>query len=233
MSDLLGYHPELVRRGVFKGVDLAFLATKLWQLDAMRAEKPCPRIRWRAYARHASNRAWGTAWPSKHEITIRLGPGAAIEEAVETLLHELVHCALPDKEHHGELFCRRLIACAREAFGIERSAAELLALAPLHGTRAYAIDAVLVTEMVAHGVGEKVRVGHAVTPAPAETEEQVAARQAASRAAAIAQREAHARAKLIEWERKVEAAKRRAAGWRTKVRYYERRQAQAAKAKGS
>ena len=50
-----------------------------------------------------------------------------------------------------------------------------------------------------------------------------AAREAKA-AARIAAREAHARKKLVEWQRKVEAAKQAASKWRVKVRYYERRQ---------
>lgn len=139
------------------------IASRLWQLEAMRAEGPLPAIRWRAYSR-PDHTAWGTSWGPR--ITMRLGPAASIEGAVEVLLHELVHSSCPNR-HHGELFCRRLIACAREAFDLDLRPAELLALPPAKGRIAYAIDDVIRERMEAAAVGEKIRTGHAfVLPEP-------------------------------------------------------------------
>ena len=233
MSDLLGFYPELVRRGVFKGVDLTAVAKRLWKLEAMRSTGYLPTIRWHAHASRQDG-AWGVAHTRARVVHVRLTAGASIEEAVETLLHELVHCTCPPKEHHGELFCRRLIACAREAFGLDLSTADLLAL-PARGKVAYAIDGVIVAAMTTAGVGSKMRADlecRFESP-PVETEEQIAARRAATAIARIAAREARARAKLSEWEKKVETAKRVAAKWRTKVRYYKRRQEAAKRPGGS
>ncbi len=234
MADLLGFHPPLVRRGIFKGVNLAALVERFWRLEAMRVHGSCsaPEVRWRAYSRASC--AWGIAHVAFRHITFRVGPGASVEEAVECLLHEVVHCACPLRESHGELFCRRLIASAREAFGLELDTATLLSLPALRGCRAYAIDAAIVAAMVAAGVGERLRADPACRfePPPVETELEIEARLAMARAARVKAREEHARAKLAEWERKAQAARRIAAKWRTKVRYYDRQQ-EAAKGRGS
>ncbi len=230
VTDLIGFHPELVRKGVFKGIDLSVFARRLWKLDAMRSESGLPRIRWRASARPWMT-AGGTAHGT-HSITMRLGPAATLENAVEVLLHELVHSSCP-RRHHDELFCRRLIACAREAFGLELDTAALLALPAQQGCVAYAIDAAITKAMVSSLAIAKLRgdPGYRPEPAPVETELEIIARQGALIAARVQAREAHARAKLAEWEKrlafgeqKLKAERRIAAKWRTKVRYYERRQ---------
>ena len=51
------------------------------------------------------------------------------------------------------------------------------------------------------------------------------------KATRIEARKAHAAKMLAWWERHLVIARRRASSWRTKVRYYERREAQAAKVK--
>lgn len=228
MSDLLGFHFPLVRRGIFKGVDLNALAERLWRLEAMRADGAVPALRWCTSASSASGTAWGNSMtPDSRRITVRLSEDATVERAAELVLHELVHCACPPREHHGELFCRRLIAAAREAFGLPLDTAELLALpAGIQGKRAYAIDTAIIEAMQAAGVGARLRedVATRFEPPPAETCEEVAARRAAAAAARIVTREAHARAMLAAWERKLAGAKRIAQKWRSKVRYYERRQ---------
>lgn len=223
MTDLLGFHPPLVRRGIFKGVDLNVVAARLWKLDAMRAEGRIPDIRWRAYSH---SKAWGVAFTTKRSIIIRLGPEAEIEDAVETVLHELVHCSMITRQHHGELFCRRLVACAREAFGLTHVTSALLSLPAEHGCIAYAIDRFLTVEMMAQNIGARLREDPDTRfePAPPETDEQAAAKKLAASLALIEKRAAHAQKKLGDWERKLKLARTTAAKWRTKVRYYERRQ---------
>ena len=234
VADLLGFHPQLVRRGIFKGVDLAALVERFWRLESMRVVpgRAVPTIIWHAHERGG---AWGRAHTAAHSIHVRLSEYASIEEAVELLLHEVVHCACPPDEHHGELFKRRLIACAREAFGLFMLSTADLLKTPRGGWGcvAYAIDDVIRKAMTAAGIGSRLREDPETRfePPPPETEFDIIAREAAllakreaDKAARIAEREAHARAKLIEWERKLEAAKKRARKWRLKVRHYERRQ---------
>lgn len=220
---MLGAHPDLVRKGIFKGVDFNPLARRLWALESMRAEGPLPKIRWRAL----SHGGWsgGRSFVGRGRIIVSMGPGCAIERAAETLLHELVHMVCPRGESHGEVFRRRLIACAREAFGLQLDTAALLALGPgKFSKRAYAIDEAIVEAMIARRVGKKIRESDAFSPPPVETEEEIAAGRVASGAARVAAREARARDKLAEWEKRLAAARRIASKWRTKVRYYERRQ---------
>jgi hypothetical protein len=222
--DLRGFYAPLVRKGIFKGVDLNALAARFWRLEAMRAERPLPAITWRT--RSARGGASGHAAFKGHSLRVVLNLGTTIESAAETLLHELVHCACPVGTAHGELFCRRLIACAREAFGLDLDTAALLAL-PANGRMvAYRIDDEIEKTMCALRIGDRIREDPTCRfePPPVETEEQIKIQRAAIIAARVQANEAHARAKLAAWEKKLAAAKKRAAKWRTKVRYYERRQ---------
>jgi hypothetical protein len=113
MTDLTGFHPELVRRGICRGVDLNELARRFWRLEAMRARDwSLPEIRWRA---RSSGSTGGRADFNGRRVVINLGPDSTAERNAELLLHELVHASCPVGEVHGELFRRRLIACAAEA----------------------------------------------------------------------------------------------------------------------
>jgi len=229
-GELHGFYPALARIGIFRGVDLGALAARLWQLAAMRSEGRAPAVRWRAYSR--GSRAWGTAWPSTPRITMRLPVGADVESAAEVLLHELVHCSCPEDTHHGELFRRRLIACAREAFGLDLDVRALLEL-PVgpHGKKAYAIDHAIQDAMRAAKVGERLRDDNAAAAPAAESPEVVEARKSAAREAKASSRRAHCEAMLATWEGKAERAKRLVVKWRKRVRYYERRETLAAKPK--
>lgn len=228
LDDLRGFYPKLARQGIFKGVDLKLLVERFWRLESMRVDGRCsaPEVRWRA----ASDYRGSGAHIAMRVINLNMCQFESIERVAEVLLHELVHCSLPPREGHSELFCRRLIACAREAFGLELDIAALLSLKAVGGVIAYAIDDAIVKVMTAATVGDQLREGAETkyTPPPPENEEEVAARVRAARAAgqakAAAVREARARAKLAEWEARLERTKRVASKWRTKVRYYDRRQ---------
>jgi hypothetical protein len=177
MTDLLGFHPPLVREGTFKGVNLAALTARFWRLESMRVDARCstPEIKWHPRREWASS---GRAHVAVRVITISLGEYATIEEAVEILLHELVHCSCPLKEMHGELFCRRLIATAREAFGLDLDTASLMGLSAKNGRIAYAIDDAIVAALTAAGVAAKLRSSGETRfePAPSETEFDIIAR---------------------------------------------------------
>jgi len=222
---LRGYYPAQVRRGIFKGVDLAALAKRLWRLPSMRGQGPVPAIRYRT---NDSKNDWvgGYAYASAR-VVLRLPAAARVETAAEALCHELVHCSCPVAEHHGELFRRRLIAVCREAFGLQLDVAALMALPPGgHGNRAYAVDAALRDAMVAAGVGERLRVdAELARQAPPQAPADLAARRAAAAATRALAREAHAREMLVRWEKRAATAKRRLASWRKRVRYYEGRAA--------
>lgn len=217
-----------IRKGIHQGVDLKPMLDRFWRLEAMRAEGRAPSVRWKAY-RHGGS--WGTAWVLPREITMRISVGASLEGAVETLLHEAVHCALPVHTNHNELFCRRLVACANEAFGLSLDINVMLGL-PLGRRKclAYVIDDYIVEALKASNYVEAVLKQDAtlrITPtAPVDL--------TAKREALIAKRRAHAEAALAKWETNLKRAKTIAARWRTKVRYYEKREATllAAKTKG-
>jgi hypothetical protein len=224
---------ELIRQGIFRGVDLRTLLARFWKLEAMRVEDkrlapPEARFIRSKYSGGGHAKVWS------RKIVVRVFENGTLVSVLETLLHELVHCShylsFPKDKCHSEMFCRRLIACAREAFGLDLDTAALLALpAARDGGRssrhAYVIDCKIEEAMTAAGVAEKIRSDPTFqfTPPPPETEEQIAARRAALAAAKVEKRAARARAKLAEWERRILLARKRAAKWRVKVRYYDRR----------
>lgn len=215
--------PELARTGVFKGVNLRALATYLWQLEAMRAEGPIPKVRWKASK-------WGqrsVAHINRGRVTMSLTSRRSVCETVEVLIHEFVHMTCPRSEHHGELFKRRLIACVREAFGLDHLDWKQLLELPNDGhlNQAYAIDTALAKAMTEAGVEERFYICFPYT-APPPVRMSVEDRAELSRIAAgkrAERNEAHARAMLAKWERKAARAKKVASKWRAKVRYYDRK----------
>jgi hypothetical protein len=156
-SDLLGYYPDLVRKGVFKGVNLVPLVERFWRLPSICAglhNNAVPQVTW-----HSANRggAHGIAYYD-NTMRIRLAPDASIDEAVEVVLHEVIHCSFPRGVGHKRPFCQRLIACAKEAFGLELDEVQLLKLCPGdHGRVAYAIDAAIIGVMRKAYVGRRMR----------------------------------------------------------------------------
>jgi len=229
---LTGAYPSLIRQGFFRGVDLNVLRDRFWRLESMRADdlRSPPQVRWQAFD---TNSIGGMANTLGRKITMRIGQDASLEDAVEVLLHEMVHCACHFKEHHGELFCRRLIACAREAFGLDLDTANLLTAAPgEYGKRAYAIDAVIKDAMIHMGIGAALRAdpeAHFEPPPPEDPAGRRARRRSLESLVGsgcgddLGRR--RAKAKLAEWERRLAAARKKASEWRAKVRYYERRAA--------
>ena len=228
-ADLIGFYPVLIRRGVFRGLKLAAVAERLWRLEAMRADASLPAITWRASARRKS--VSGRAWPQGRRLVLTIGE-SDIDRVVEVLLHELVHCACPVKEHHGELFQRRLIACAREAFGLDLDTAALLAMPVGNASkRAYAIDEAIRKSMVDAKIGERLReTPDFVFTAPrAETLTEIAAKREAMWASRQEARKTHCETMLATWERRASRARKLVSKWRKRVRYYEQREARAAK----
>jgi len=222
VSDLIGYYPHLVRQGIYCGIDLKKLAARLWKLDAMRGEDAVPEMRIRA-AR--LGRVSGHAKIQRKIISLNLGDNE-LDRIIELVLHELVHCACPPYEYHGELFMRRIISCAREAFGLDLNTATLLDTDILHySKRAYAVDERIIEAMKTAKIGERLRADSELRfeSLPPETEQQIAEHRAAARSHLIDKRANHAREMLARWESKEKHAKRLVSKWRTKVRYYERR----------
>jgi hypothetical protein len=229
MSELQGFYPELVRKGIVFGLNLAPLVQRFWQLKAMRAEGRSPQVTWRC----SSVKGGTSGRARRYSIVLTIGE-ASIEEPIEVLLHELVHCSCPVREHHGELFIRRLIACAREAFGLDLDTAKLLEM-PIEGAskRAYAVDKVILRAMEAAKIGERLRAEPELVfvPAEPETEEQIEAKRVKAREKKILSRRAHCEEMLATWEQRATRARKLVSKWRKRVRYYETRELRAAKSR--
>lgn len=222
------FDPQLARRGIFCNVDLRPLVTYLWQLKAMRSEGPQPKIRWKAskYGQRC------VAYVGRGRVTMSLTARRSVEETVEVLAHELVHMSCPRGEHHGELFKRRLIAVCREAFGLDLDTKALLDL-PIgeRVNQAYAIDGAIAKIMEAVDLSDRLFIVYPYNAPPPESEESRVERRRIACGERAERNEAHAREMLAQWERKLATAKKRAAKWRTKVRYYDRKAEAAAKGK--
>lgn len=65
----------------------------------------------------AATGRYGHAW-GNWEIQVNDVPGLDVYDTLETLIHELVHCALPDDVHHGELFHNTLDQAFLEVYGL-------------------------------------------------------------------------------------------------------------------
>lgn len=122
--DLRGEMARLCSLPVFGG-DAGPLAERPPTLKVRRASKR-PR------------RNLGFAVPAEHRISVTSYPGIRAGDALETLLHELVHTAL-GRHHggwHGRLFRVTLATAMRQAYGIEGIGARSSA----HGAYADAIE---------------------------------------------------------------------------------------------
>jgi hypothetical protein len=90
-------------------------------------------------ARRRPNRV-GFAVPSEFRLSVTAYPGIRSGDALETLLHELVHLhvgrAAEAHAWHGRTFEATLARAMREAYGVEAPAAR----ATLHGAYAEAIE---------------------------------------------------------------------------------------------
>lgn len=61
----------------------------------------------------------GLAYTGQQLITISMAPEVDTAEALELVLHELVHCVCPLKENHGTMFRRVLRDAAAELWGTD------------------------------------------------------------------------------------------------------------------
>jgi hypothetical protein len=104
------------------GLDLLDEASRLWRLPVMREQRRwqtvMPLIEWRR-TRSGKARTSGHAAYGSRRIVVTIGTDPV--DAVETVLHELVHVVV-GAEGHSEQFYRVLVRAAREAWtGIEIS----------------------------------------------------------------------------------------------------------------
>lgn len=61
-------------------------------------------------------RTWGTAHAAFQHIKLVLYPELSVPQVLAILLHEVVHCALPDREAHSWRFWTRLQEATLEAW---------------------------------------------------------------------------------------------------------------------
>jgi hypothetical protein len=124
------------------GFDLAREMRRLCQLAAfggsngeLARSRPTLRVR-RASARPRRN--LGFAVPAERRISVTAYPGIRPGDALEVLLHELVHIAVGrrGRSWHGQLFRRTLSEAMYEAYGIGSSAVN----GSIHGAYADALE---------------------------------------------------------------------------------------------
>lgn len=100
------------------GVDLLDEADRLWNLPYVRslsrwgARTPHVEIRRSPHKRHTSGHCWGGGSRARIVITVGTDP----HDALGTLLHELIHAALPSGVHHNDLYWMVLRSAARAAW---------------------------------------------------------------------------------------------------------------------
>jgi hypothetical protein len=137
-------HQKRRRAGYYEvaGIDLEREMARLCALevfggsDGPLAKHP-PRLDVRRPSRRP-RRNLGFAVPDERRISVTAYPGIRPGDALETLLHELVHIALGRHEGgwHGRRFRLALKAAMREAYGI----AGVAARASTHGAYAEALE---------------------------------------------------------------------------------------------
>ena len=145
---------------------------------------------------------------------IRISPSASLAWGLETIVHELVHCALPSRTHHNERFRRTLARAAKELWGVEldpnptNERGRVLCYALDHR-----LDAWLETAL---------KAGLEYPKRAFATDEDRASEKKAATAARVEQRAAHAARMLARAETRLKRAKALEKRWRVKVMRYER-----------
>jgi hypothetical protein len=110
------------------GVDLRAELERLCRLEALggpdgELARRTPELRVRRARKRPRSRL-GFAVPSEWRISVTTYPGIRPGDAQETLLHELVHLAVPakpgERRWHGPEFKATLRSAMREAYGVRR-----------------------------------------------------------------------------------------------------------------
>lgn len=192
--------------------------TFIAQVKALPVFADCPRSIKKTevrlvYSRHRSGRAHGNRF-----VRIRISPFCGMDWVLETIVHELVHAALPDGTGHNERFRRTLARAVRELWGID--------LDPNpkdeHGRRPIYLQDADIEEVLRGALA----IGWVSYPKKAPPEPiDPAAREAARRArlAELVERRYQRALKMFaRAQKRALAAEKIRSKWLTKVRYYER-----------
>jgi len=146
---------------------------------------------------------------------IRVSPSTPLVWLLETIVHELVHCALPRRVSHNERFRRTLARAAKELWGIE---VDPNPKNENGKTLCYALDSEI--ERALHAALDAGTLVYPKRDVP--TEKAREAQNKATREARIEQRAAHAARMLARAETRLKRAKTLERKWRLKVQRYER-----------
>jgi hypothetical protein len=185
------------------------------QVKALPVFKDCPRsiARTKVEIVYTAFQTGGRAHGDRL-ARIRVSPSASLAWVISTIVHELVHCALPARTGHNERFRRTLARAARELWGFE------LDPNPVNErgrVLTYALDHKL-DALLDKALGEG--LSYPLREVPAE--EDVAVRRRAESDARVAQRAAHATRMLARAATRLKRAKTLEQKWRLKVQRYER-----------
>lgn len=146
---------------------------------------------------------------------IRVSPSAPLVWLLETIVHELVHCALPDYTGHNERFRLTLARAVKELWNIEvdPNPKETSGRVARYGLDHF-IEGVLEGEL------HEGRLQYPLRALPAEGEAE--ARRKTESDARVEQRAAHATRMLTRADTRLKRAKTLEKKWRLKVQRYEK-----------
>jgi len=192
------------------------------QVKALPVFKDCPRSIARTkveivYTAHSS----GGIAHGNRKARVRVSPSTDLAHVLETIVHELVHCALPDGVVHGERFRLTLARTVRELWGID--------VDPNPKDDSGRVSRYGLDHIIEGRLRDMIVLGQVTYPMrEAPVEEDTATRRRAASEALVTKRAAHAATMLARAEKRSKAAQRALTKWRAKVRYYERQAAKRA-----
>jgi hypothetical protein len=159
----------------------------------------------------------GTAFLSQRRLRVAAGADATPERALEVLVHEMCHLALPnDGHHHGERFRRVFKRACQELWGIDVP----LDVPARQGCIAYGMG-----DIATAALQEKIALGEIRLFPPTPKVEAPKPSRAELAAKVVEKRAAHAVRMMTRAEKRTQAAQRALTKWRAKVNYYERQAA--------
>lgn len=161
----------------------------------------------------------GTAYMGRRKIRIAAGPDATQERVLEVLVHEMTHLAVPNDVQHSERFRLTFRRACLNLWGIDVP----LDAPPRGGCIAYGMG-----DLASEKLKEKIANGEIELFKPDPKTQPTKPTRAELSAKRVEKNEAHAIRMLARAEKDEKNAHERAAKWRRKVAYYERKAARKA-----